>query len=360
MGSLVAEGNAVRLSGQDSGRGTFSHRHAVWVDQQTGNKHIPLCTVNGGRFEVRDSPLSEFGVLGFEYGYSLADPRTLVLWEAQFGDFANGAQTIIDQFIAAGEAKWLRASGLVMLLPHGFEGQGPEHSSARLERYLQLCAEDNIQVAYCTTPANYFHILRRQMRRDFRKPLVLMTPKSLLRHKLAVSSAADFTGESHFRRILSDLTPPAERETRRLVLCSGKIAYELIEARDTAGDLGVEILRVEQLYPFPSEPLVKRLKAMPQLQDVIWAQEEPRNNGAWFFVEPMIEACLAEAGFKHLRPQYAGRDAAASPATGLAKRHAAEQATLISAALGHPATAPSTKPAPASREQAGGSAVAAE
>ena len=360
MGSLVAEGNAVRLSGQDSGRGTFSHRHAVWVDQQTGNKHIPLCTVNGGRFEVRDSPLSEFGVLGFEYGYSLADPRTLVLWEAQFGDFANGAQTIIDQFIAAGEAKWLRASGLVMLLPHGFEGQGPEHSSARLERYLQLCAEDNIQVAYCTTPANYFHILRRQMRRDFRKPLVLMTPKSLLRHKLAVSSAADFTGESHFRRILSDLTPLAERETRRLVLCSGKIAYELIEARDTAGDLGVEILRVEQLYPFPSEPLVKRLKAMPQLQDVIWAQEEPRNNGAWFFVEPMIEACLAEAGFKHLRPQYAGRDAAASPATGLAKRHAAEQATLISAALGHPATAPSTKPAPASREQAGGSAVAAE
>src|SRR5438105_15272078 len=208
FGSLIAEGQSVRLSGQDSGRGTFSQRHAVWVDQQTGPKYIPLCEVDGGRFEVRDSPLSEFGVLGFEYGYSLADPQTLVLWEAQFGDFANGAQSIIDQFVAAGEAKWLRASGLVMLLPHGFEGQGPEHSSARLERYLQLCAEDNLQVANCTTPANYFHILRRQMRRDFRKPLILMTPKSLLRNKLAVSNIADFTGESHFRRILSDLNPP--------------------------------------------------------------------------------------------------------------------------------------------------------
>jgi 2-oxoglutarate dehydrogenase E1 component len=335
FGSLLAEGNGVRLSGQDSGRGTFSQRHAVWVDQQTGAKYIPLTTVDGGRFEVRDSPLSEFGVLGFEYGYSLADPRTLVLWEAQFGDFANGAQSIIDQFVAAGEAKWLRASGLVMLLPHGFEGQGPEHSSARLERYLQLCGEDNIQVANCTTPANYFHILRRQMRRDFRKPLVLMTPKSLLRHKLAVSSAADFTDDSHFRRILSDLNPPHEGETRRLILCSGKLAYELIEARDKAGDLGVEIVRIEQLYPFPSEPLVKRFKAMPKLEDVIWAQEEPKNNGAWMFVEPLIEQCLAEAGFGAFRPQYAGRDAAASPATGLAKRHAAEQAALIAAALGH-------------------------
>ena len=339
FGSLVAEGNSVRLSGQDSGRGTFSQRHAVWLDQQTGEKYIPLCHVEsdsgGGRFEVRDSPLSEFGVLGFEYGYSLADPRCLVLWEAQFGDFANGAQSIIDQFVAAGEAKWLRASGLVMLLPHGFEGQGPEHSSARLERYLQLCAEDNLQVANCTTPANYFHILRRQMRRSFRKPLVVMTPKSLLRHKLAVSSAADFTGESHFRRIVSDLNPPAEGETRRLVLCSGKLGYELIEARDEAGDLGVEIVRIEQLYPFPSEPLVKRLKAMPKLQDLIWAQEEPKNNGAWMFVEPLLEQCLADAGFSAMRPQYAGRDAAASPATGLAKRHAAEQAALIAAALGH-------------------------
>jgi 2-oxoglutarate dehydrogenase E1 component len=335
FGSLLAEGNGVRLSGQDSGRGTFSQRHAVWVDQQSGDKYIPLCHVDGGRFEVRDSPLSEFGVLGFEYGYSLADPRCLVLWEAQFGDFANGAQSIIDQFVAAGEAKWLRASGLVMLLPHGFEGQGPEHSSARLERYLQLCAEDNLQVANCTTPANYFHILRRQMRRDFRKPLVMMTPKSLLRHKFAVSAASDFMGDSHFRRILSDLNPPSEGDTRRLVLCSGKLAYELMEARDKAGDLGVEIVRVEQLYPFPSEPLVKRLKAMPKLTDVIWAQEEPKNNGAWMFVEPVIEQCLADAELDAIRPQYAGRDAAASPATGLAKRHAAEQAALIEAALGH-------------------------
>jgi 2-oxoglutarate dehydrogenase E1 component len=335
-GSLIAEGHSVRLSGQDSGRGTFSQRHAVWVDQTNGEKYIPLCHVEGGgRFEVRDSPLSEFGVLGFEYGYSLADPRCLVLWEAQFGDFANGAQSIIDQFVAAGEAKWLRASGLVMLLPHAFEGQGPEHSSARLERYLQLCAEDNLQVANCTTPANYFHILRRQMLRDFRKPLILMTPKSLLRNKFAVSSLADFTGESHFRRILSDLNPPAEGETHRLVLCSGKLAYELMEARDEAGDLGVEILRIEQLYPFPSEPLLKRLKAMPHVKDVIWAQEEPKNNGAWSFVEPLLETCLADAGLTGIRPQYAGRDASASPATGLAKRHAAEQAALIAAALGH-------------------------
>src|SRR5690348_2321240 len=335
FGSLLAEGHGVRLSGQDSGRGTFSQRHAVWVNQQNGDKYIPLCQVDGGRFEVRDSPLSEFGVLGFEYGYSLADPRCLVLWEAQFGDFANGAQSIIDQFVAAGEAKWLRASGLVLLLPHGFEGQGPEHSSARLERYLQLCAEDNLQVANCTTPANYFHILRRQMRRGFRKPLALMTPKSLLRHKLAVSNAADFTGDSHFRRILSDLNPPHEGETRRLVLCSGKLAYELMEARDGAGDLGVEIVRIEQLYPFPSEPLVKRLKAMPNLKDLVWAQEEPKNNGAWLFVEDLLEQCLAEAGFAGMRPQFAGRDASASPATGLAKRHAAEQAALIAAALGH-------------------------
>jgi 2-oxoglutarate dehydrogenase E1 component len=337
-GSLLAEGQGVRLSGQDSGRGTFSQRHAVWVNQQNAEKYIPLCHVDGGRFEVRDSPLSEFGVLGFEYGYSLADPKTLVLWEAQFGDFANGAQSIIDQFVAAGEAKWLRASGLVMLLPHGFEGQGPEHSSARLERYLQLCAEDNLQVANCTTPANYFHILRRQMRRDFRKPLVMMTPKSLLRHKLAVSKVTDFTGDSHFRRILSDLNPPAEGETRRLVLCSGKLSYELMEARDAAGDLGVEVIRIEQLYPFPSEPLVKRLKAMTNLTDLIWAQEEPKNNGAWFFVEDLFEQCLIDSGHAGIRPQYAGRDASASPATGLAKRHAAEQAALIAAALGHDST----------------------
>jgi 2-oxoglutarate dehydrogenase E1 component len=333
--SLCKEGLGVRLSGQDSGRGTFSQRHSAWVDQQTGRKYVPIAHTGGGRFEVRDSPLSEFGVLGFEYGYSIADPLTLVLWEAQFGDFANGAQVIVDQFIASGEAKWLRASGLVMLLPHGYEGQGPEHSSARLERYLQLCAEDNMQVANCTTPANYFHILRRQMHRDFRKPLVIFTPKSLLRHKMAVSKLADFSGESHFRRILSDPSQPADRDIRRLVLCSGKVAYDLIDARDKAGDRNTAIVRLEQLYPFPSEPLVTRLSRMTNLEEVVWAQEEPKNDGAWSFAEPWIERCLAEAGVRATRPVYAGRAPSASPATGLAKRHAAEQAALIAEALGH-------------------------
>jgi 2-oxoglutarate dehydrogenase E1 component len=284
---------------------------------------------------VRDSPLSEFGVLGFEYGFALSDPHTLVLWEAQFGDFANGAQVIIDQFIASGESKWLRANGLVMLLPHGYEGQGPEHSSARPERYLQLCAEDNMQVANCTTPANYFHILRRQMHREFRKPLIIMTPKSLLRHKQAVSPLSDFIGDSHFKRLLSDPNAPADAEVKRLVLCSGKIAYELMEARDKAGDRSTAIVRVEQLYPFPSEPLVERLKRMPNLDEVVWAQEEPRNNGYWGFVEGFVEQCLADAGVRVRRPRYAGRVASASPATGLAKRHAAEQAALIADALGH-------------------------
>jgi 2-oxoglutarate dehydrogenase E1 component len=335
FGTLLKEGCNVRLSGQDSGRGTFSHRHAVWVAQDDATKYIPLTHVGGARFEVRDSPLSEFGVLGFEYGYSIADPRTLVLWEAQFGDFANGAQTIIDQFISSGEAKWLRANGLVMLLPHGYEGQGPEHSSARPERYLQLCAEDNMQVANCTTPANYFHILRRQMLRDFRKPLIIMTPKSLLRHKLAVSSLADFTGESHFMRILSDLNAPRDEDVKRLVLCSGKVAYDLMEARDQAGDRNTAIVRIEQLYPFPSEPLVARLRRMANLEEVVWAQEEPKNQGYWSFAEPYVEQCLAEAGVRPQRPVYAGRAASASPATGLAKRHAEEQAALIAAALGH-------------------------
>jgi 2-oxoglutarate dehydrogenase E1 component len=335
FGTLVREDHPVRLSGQDSGRGTFSQRHSVWVDQTDGRKYIPLTRVGPARFEVRDSPLSEFGVLGFEYGWSLADPLTLVLWEAQFGDFANGAQVIIDQFIAAGEAKWLRASGLVLLLPHGYEGQGPEHSSARPERFLQLCAEDNMQVANCTTPANYFHILRRQMHRDFRKPLVMMTPKSLLRHKLAVSGLADFSGESHFRRLLSDTNAPKDGETKRLVLCSGKVAYELMEARDKAGDKDIQIVRVEQLYPFPGEPLTLRLKKMTNLQEVVWCQEEPKNQGYWNFVEWRLEKCLAEAGVKPRRPLYAGRKASASPATGLAKRHAAEQAELIADALGH-------------------------
>src|SRR5213079_2987957 len=246
FGSLVDEGHRVRLSGQDSERGTFSQRHSVLIDQESEARYVPLNNIRDGqgRFEVINSMLSEEAVLGFEYGYSLAEPSALTLWEAQFGDFANGAQVVFDQFISSGERKWLRMSGLVCLLPHGYEGQGPEHSSARLERFLQMCAEDNMQVAIPTTPANYFHILRRQLKRDIRKPLILMTPKSLLRHKLAVSKLTDFTGESHFRRILSDLNPPAAGEARRLVLCSGKLSYELMEARDAAGDLGVEVLRV--------------------------------------------------------------------------------------------------------------------
>jgi len=334
FGSLLSEGYAVRLSGQDSGRGTFSQRHAVWVDQSDEHKYVPLSTVPHGRFEVHDSPLSEYGVLGFEYGYAGADPRTLVLWEAQFGDFANGAQIVIDQYVAASEAKWLRANGLVMLLPHGYEGQGPEHSSARLERYLQLCAQDNLQVCNITTPANYFHVLRRQMHRPFRKPLILMTPKSLLRHPLAKSAATDFVGEGHFMRILSDMKPVADTDTRRLVLCSGKVAYDLFEARDAAEISDTQIVRLEQLYPFPGEPLAARLARMPNLEEVVWCQEEPKNNGAWFFAEPEIEAALASAKSKVVRPRYAGRAASASPATGLAKRHAAEQAALVSNALG--------------------------
>ena len=334
FGSLLSEGYAVRLSGQDSGRGTFSQRHAVWVDQTDEHKYVPLATVPHGRFEVHDSPLSEYGVLGFEYGYASADPKTLVLWEAQFGDFANGAQIMIDQYVAASEAKWLRANGLVMLLPHGYEGQGPEHSSARLERYLQLCAQDNMQVCNITTPANYFHVLRRQMHRPFRKPLIIMTPKSLLRHPLAKSAAKDFIGEGHFMRILSDVQAPRDGETKRLVLCSGKVAYDLFEARDAAGISDTQIVRLEQLYPFPGEPLAERLARMTALEEVVWCQEEPRNNGSWFFVDPLIEEALDAAGSKVRRPRYAGRTASASPATGLAKRHAAEQAALVADALG--------------------------
>jgi 2-oxoglutarate dehydrogenase E1 component len=335
FGALLSEGYGVRLSGQDSGRGTFSQRHAVWVDQTDEHKYVPLCEIEHGRFEVLDSPLSEYGVLGFEYGYALADPKTLVLWEAQFGDFVNGAQIMIDQFITSGESKWLRANGLVMLLPHGYEGQGPEHSSARPERFLQACAQDNIQVANCSTPANYFHLLRRQMHRTFRKPLVIMTPKSLLRHKLAVSSAADFQGDSHFKRILSDPKAPVDADTRRLVLCTGKVSYDLMEARDAAGNTDTQVVRVEQLYPFPGEPLSERVKRMPNLEEIVWAQEEPKNNGYWFFVEPLIEEALAAAGCKVIRARYAGRSASASPATGLMKRHQLEQAALVADALGH-------------------------
>ncbi|WP_298467313.1 2-oxoglutarate dehydrogenase E1 component [uncultured Erythrobacter sp.] len=334
FGSLVMEGYGVRLSGQDSGRGTFSQRHAVWVDQKDERKYIPLTTLPHGKFEVYDSTLSEYGVLGFEYGFAMADPKTLVLWEAQFGDFANGAQIMIDQYIAAGEAKWLRANGLVMLLPHGYEGQGPEHSSARLERFLQLCANDNIQVCNITTPANYFHVLRRQMLRSFRKPMVIMSPKSLLRHPMAKSTREEFLGENHFMRIKSDLTHIDDTKIKRLVLCSGKVAYDLIEARDKAGLKDVSIVRIEQLYPFPGEPLAVRLKRMTNLKDVVWCQEEPKNNGSWFFVESHIEQSLTDAGHAGMRPSYAGRDASASPATGLAKRHIEQQEKLVAEALG--------------------------
>ncbi|MGB7407626.1 MAG: 2-oxoglutarate dehydrogenase E1 component [Pontixanthobacter sp.] len=332
FGSLVAEGYGVRLSGQDSGRGTFSQRHAVWIDQNTEDKYIPLTTLPHGKFEVYDSPLSEYGVLGFEYGFAMADPKTLVLWEAQFGDFANGAQIMIDQFIASGEVKWLRANGLVLLLPHGYEGQGPEHSSARLERFLQLCANDNIQVCNITTPANYFHVLRRQMLRPFRKPLVIMTPKSLLRHPMARSDAEDFMGDRHFMRIKSDTKDIADKDVRRLVLCSGKVAYDLIEKRDEHDISDISIVRIEQIYPFPGEPLTKRIARMDNLKEIVWCQEEPKNNGAWHFVDRLIEES-ALAADKKLRPIYAGREDAASPATGLAKRHKAQQEALISLAL---------------------------
>jgi 2-oxoglutarate dehydrogenase E1 component len=334
FGSLLSEGYNVRLSGQDSGRGTFSQRHAVWVDQTDEHKYVPLNTVPHGQFEVHDSPLSEYGVLGFEYGFASADPKTLVLWEAQFGDFANGAQIIIDQYVASSESKWLRANGLVMLLPHGYEGQGPEHSSARLERFLQLCAQDNLQVCNISTPSNYFHALRRQMHRPFRKPLIIMAPKSLLRHPLAKSEAGDFIGESHFRRIMADRTPPPDEKVRKLVLCSGKVGYDLIEARDAAGLDDVSVLRLEQLYPFPGDPLAIRLARMTNLEEVVWCQEEPRNNGAWFFVDPLIEETLTAVKCKPRRARYAGRLASASPATGLAKRHASEQGALVADALG--------------------------
>ena len=334
FGSLVTEGFGVRLSGQDSGRGTFSHRHAIWVDQNDESKYIPLATLPHGKFEVYDSTLSEFGVLGFEYGFALADPKTLVLWEAQFGDFANGAQIMIDQFIAAGEVKWQRANGLVMLLPHGYEGQGPEHSSARLERFLQLCANDNIQVCNITSPANYFHVLRRQMMRQFRKPMVIMSPKSLLRHPHAKDPASKFQGESHFMRILSDKTEIADKKVRRLVLCSGKVAYDLMDKRDEEHIDDVSVVRLEQLYPFPGEPLAVRLKRMTNLEEVVWCQEEPHNNGAWFFVQNRIEDALTAAGHDGMRPIYAGREEGASPATGFAKRHQAQQEALVSVALG--------------------------
>ncbi len=336
FGSLMIEGHRVRLSGEDCQRGTFSHRHAVLIDQSNQNEYVPLNNIGHDQagIEIYNSLLSEFGVLGFEYGYSLADPRTLVLWEAQFGDFANGAQVIIDQFIASGETKWLRMSGLVMLLPHGYEGQGPEHSSARLERYLQLCAEDNIQVCNLTTPANYFHALRRQLKRNYRKPLIIMTPKSLLRHKLAVSAVAEMAAGTHFLPVIREIDEIAPPEAvKRVVICSGKVYYDLLaERRDQkAGD--VAILRLEQIYPFSDDELGQALAPYANAK-IIWCQEEPENMGAWSFVDRRIEEVLATIGHKAGRPIYVGRKGAASPATGLARTHASEQAALVRAALG--------------------------
>jgi len=335
FGSLLAEGTPVRLSGQDCGRGTFSQRHSVLNDQENESRYVPLNHIKDGQanYEVIDSLLSEEGVLGFEYGYSLAEPSALTLWEAQFGDFANGAQVLFDQFISSGESKWLRMSGLVMLLPHGLEGQGPEHSSARLERHLQMCAEDNWQVCNLTTPANYFHALRRQVRRNYRKPLVIMTPKSLLRHKLAVSPLSEFAPGSRFRRVLPETEKlVADASVKRVILCSGKVYYDLFEERAKRGIDNVAIIRIEQLYPWPRETVVAQLKRYPHAE-VVWCQEEAANQGAWMFVDRRLHYVLELIGHKTGLAHYAGRKSAAAPATGSHKVHVEEQARLIEDAL---------------------------
>ena len=335
FGSLLLEGHPVRLSGQDSCRGTFSQRHAVFVDQVKEERYTPLNNIkeNQENFEVIDSPLSEASVLGFEYGYSLTEPTALVMWEAQFGDFANGAQVIVDQFISSGEAKWLRMSGLVMLLPHGYEGQGPEHSSARLERYLQLCGEDNMQVLNCSTPANYFHALRRQLKRDFRKPLIIMTPKSLLRNKMCVSKLSDMAEQTAFRRVIKDPNINLkDKNIKKVVICSGKVFYNLYEEREKRKLENIKILRLEQIYPFPHRTLKEELSKTPDAE-VVWCQEEPKNMGSWFFVDRKIEDVLMSYKGKFLRPTYAGREEAASPATGSLSRHNKEQADLVNEAL---------------------------
>ena len=343
--SLLLEGNPVRLSGQDVERGTFSQRHSVLLDQETEARYKPFNHLSDtqAKYEVINSMLSEEAVLGFEYGYTLSEPNTLVLWEAQFGDFANGAQVVFDQFISSGERKWLRMSGLVCLLPHGYEGQGPEHSSARLERYLQLCAEDNMQVANVTTPANYFHILRRQMKREFRKPLILMTPKSLLRHKRAVSDLSDMVTGTTFHRVLWDDAQSHPDESgvklkpddkiRRVVLSSGKVYYDLLEEREKRGVDDVYLLRVEQLYPFPLKTLVQELGRFKNAE-VVWCQEEPKNQGSWAFVQPYLEWVLEQAGGAAKRPRYAGRPASAATATGLMSKHMAQLKAFLEEALG--------------------------
>jgi 2-oxoglutarate dehydrogenase E1 component len=343
FGSLLTEGYPVRLSGQDSERGTFSQRHSVLIDQETERRWTPLRHVanDQANFEVINSMLSEEAVLGFEYGYSLAEPNALVMWEAQFGDFANGAQVVFDQFISSGERKWLRMSGLVCLLPHGYEGQGPEHSSARLERFLQLCAEDNWQVANCTTPANYFHILRRQLHRKFRKPLIIMTPKSLLRHKRVVSDLAEMGPGTTFHRVLWDdaqhrpdqkIKLKPDDQIKRVVLCSGKVYYDLYDHREAEGLDDVYILRVEQLYPFPARALMQELGRFKQA-DVVWCQEEPKNMGSWSFIEPNLQWVLDRIDASVRRASYAGRAASASTATGLLSKHLHEQKSLVAEAL---------------------------
>ncbi len=342
--SLLTEGFPVRLSGQDSVRGTFSQRHSGVIDQTTEDRYVPLNNLGGEQqhFEVIDSALSEEAVLGFEYGYALSDPNTLVMWEAQFGDFVNGAQVVIDQFISSGERKWLRMCGLVMLLPHGYEGQGPEHSSARLERFLQQCAEDNMQVANCTTPANYFHILRRQMHRPFRKPLILMTPKSLLRHKKAVSTLADMAEGSSFHRVLHDdaqtrpevsgITIKGDKDIRRVILCSGKVYYDLLDAREKKAVDDVYILRLEQFYPWPMKSLLTELGRFPNAE-LVWCQEEPKNMGGWTFVDPWLELTLEKLSVKSKRARYVGRPASASTAAGQMSRHLKELEAFTSEAL---------------------------
>ena len=340
FGTLLTDGFSVRLSGQDSGRGTFSQRHAVLRNQDNHERYIPLNNISKGQknFEIIDSLLSELAVLGFEFGYSLSEPETLVLWEAQFGDFANGAQIIIDQFISSGESKWGRASGLVMLLPHGYEGQGPEHSSARLERFLQLCAGENIQVVNCTTPSNYFHVLRRQMHREFRKPLIIMTPKSLLRHKRCVSNISEFKKKSTFHRVLEDdayseinnllALKKRDDQIKKVVMCSGKIYYDLIEAREKIKNDKVTFVRLEQLYPFPAKTLANVLKRYTRA-NFIWCQEEPQNMGAWNTVRNYIDRTLEMINFGDKSVKYIGRKAASSTATGNLNKHLAQQKEIL-------------------------------
>ena len=344
FGTLISEGHPVRLSGQDSERGTFSHRQSNWIDQKTEEKYCPLNNISEANeyYQVLNSHLSEEAVLGFEYGFSTASPKALTIWEAQFGDFANGAQVMVDQFISSAEQKWLRMSGLVMLLPHGYEGQGPEHSSARLERYLQMCAEDNMQVTNISTPANYFHALRRQVKRNFRKPLINMSPKSLLRHKLCVSTFEEMGPGSEFHRVLwddaqynpevSQLKLAADSKIKRVILCSGKVYYDLFEAREKLGRNDVYLLRVEQLYPYPDDAVQEEMSRFKNA-DIVWCQEEPKNMGAWSFINPFIEESLEAIGAKHTRPRYVGRPAAASTATGISTKHKKEQQAILDGAF---------------------------